>query len=131
MMTEPYLLISTALLAFFSFVPAIVALAIRGGVLSLFGNRGDTPELPEWGNRALRAQRNMLDNVGPFALIVVAAQMVGVSNDQTLHGMTLFFWGRIGHLLVYIVGIPYLRTVAFAVSVGGLFEIARETVAGM
>ena len=69
--------------------------------------------------------------MGPFALIVVAAQMVGVSNDQTLHGMTLFFWGRIGHLLVYIVGIPYLRTVAFAVSLAGMFVIVRETVAGM
>ena len=57
--------------------------------------------------------------------------MVGVSNDQTLLGMTLFFWGRIGHLLVYIVGIPYLRTLAFAVSVGGMFGIARATLAGM
>ena len=45
MMTEPQLLISTALLALFSFVPAIVALAMRGGVRSLFGNRSDTPEL--------------------------------------------------------------------------------------
>ena len=131
MMTEPQLLISMALLAFFSFVPAIVALGIRGGVPLLFGNRGDTPELPEWGNRALRAQRNTLDNLGPFVLIVVAAQMVGVSNDQTLQGMNLFLAGRIGYLLVYIVGIPYLRTVAFGVSAVGMFDIARETIAAM
>ncbi len=131
MMTEPEILISTAVLAFFSFVPGLVALAIRGGIRSLFGNRRDTPGLPEWGYRALRAQRNTLDNVGPFVLIVVAAQMVGVSNDQTLQGMTLFLWGRIGYLLVYIVGIPYLRTAAFGVSVVGLFDIARETVAAL
>ena len=54
--------------------------------------------------------------------------MAGVSNEQTHLGAALFFWGRVAHAAVYIAGIPYVRTLAFLVSVSGLFRVAREVV---
>ena len=80
--------------------------------------------LPEWANRASRAQRNLVDTLVPFTAVVLAVQMAGVSSDQTQLGAALFFWGRVGHAASYIAGIPYVRTLAFVVSVGGLFRVA-------
>lgn len=44
----------------------------------------------------------------------------------TALGAMLFFWGRVAHAVVYVAGIPYLRTAAFGVSLLGLVRIAGE-----
>ncbi len=127
-MTESQLVAATGLLAFALVLPPLVALTRRSGWRTAFGNREDLPPLPEWANRAARAQRNMIDTLVPFAVIVLGVQMAGVSNEQTHLGAALFFWGRVAHAAVYIAGIPYVRTLAFLVSVSGLFRVAREVV---
>ena len=88
------------------------------------GNRDEAVELPGWGRRVVRAQRNMLENLIPFTGLVLAAHLAGVSGDETARGATLFFWGRLAHAAIYVAGIPYLRTVAFVVAIGGMFDIA-------
>jgi uncharacterized MAPEG superfamily protein len=124
--SEAQVVIATGLLGFFLVIPPFVALGVRAGFGFLLGNRADAPELPEWGNRAVRAQRNMIDTLLPFAVIMLGVQMAGVSNENTLFGAQLFFWGRLAHAVIYIAGIPYLRTVAFIVSVGGMFRVAQS-----
>lgn len=125
-MTEPQLLAATGLLAFVLILPPLVALIMTAGWGKAFGNRADLAPLPEWAQRAGRAQRNMVDTLVPFTAIVVAVQMAGVSNDQTQLGAALFFWGRVAHAISYLGGIPYVRTLAFLVSVSGLFRMAGE-----
>ena len=127
-MTTPQLVAATGLLALALVVPPLVALVLRGGWRKALGNREGSPPLPEWANRSARAQRNMVDTLVPFIAILLAAQMAGVSNESTQLGASLFFWGRVAHAGVYIAGIPYVRTLAFLVSVNGLFRIAREVV---
>jgi uncharacterized MAPEG superfamily protein len=39
---------------------------------------------------------------------------------MTLLGAQLFFWGRVAHAVIYIAGIAWARTIAWAVSVAGL-----------
>lgn len=58
--------------------------------------------------------------------LVITAQLAGVSNETTAFGATLFVWARMAYAGIYIAGIPYLRTVAFVVSLRGMFSIARE-----
>ncbi len=125
-MTEPQLVAATGLLAFALVIPPLVALVLRSGWRVAFGNRGEVSPLPEWANRATRAQRNMIDTLVPFVAIVLAVQMTGVSNENTYLGAALFFWGRVAHAACYIAGIPYVRTLAFLVSVSGLIRMARE-----
>ncbi len=127
-MTEQQLIAASGLLAFALVFPPLVALIQRSGWRKAFGNREDLPPLPEWANRAQRAQRNMVDTMVPFIAIVLALQMAGASNENTQLGAALFFWGRLAHATVYIAGIPYVRTLAFLVSVNGLFRMAREVV---
>ncbi len=127
-MTEPQLVAATGLLAFVLVLPPFVALIRRSGWRTAFGNREDLPPFPEWANRARRAQRNMVDTLVPFLAIVLAVQMAGASNESTHLGAALFFWGRVAHAAVYIAGIPYVRTLAFLVSLNGLLRMARAVV---
>ena len=117
------------LVSLFTVVLAVVgavALILHRGLVYGFGNRDQPEPLPDWGERALRAHRNMLENLAPFAALVLVAQVSGVSNEATALGAVLFFWGRVAHAIIYIAGIPYLRTAAFVVSLIGMFRIARE-----
>ena len=127
-MTEPQLVAATGLLAFALVLPPLIGLFFSSGWRTAVGNRENPAPLPEWANRAARAQRNMVDTLVPFIAVVLGVQMAGASNENTQLGTALFFWGRTAHAAVYIAGIPYVRTLAFLVSVSGLFRVAREVV---
>ena len=71
----------------------------------------------------------MIENLIPFSALVLAAQVAGLSNEETARGASMFFWGRLAYAPIYIAGIPYLRTVAFVVAIGGMLSIARVVLA--
>lgn len=127
-MTEPQLIAAIGLLGFLLVIPPLIALIRTAGWSVAIGNRANVPALPEWANRATRAQRNLVDTMVPFLAIVLAVQIAGASNENTLFGTALFFWSRVAHAVVYIAGIPYLRTLAFLGSASGLFRVAREVI---
>ena len=60
-MTEPQLMAATGILAFLLVLPPLGALIKRYGWRAAFGNRESPPVLPEWANRAARAQRLAVD----------------------------------------------------------------------
>jgi uncharacterized MAPEG superfamily protein len=101
---------------------------LQVGLEKLAGNREDLPEITGWAGRAQRAHLNMLENLILFAILVLVAQAAGVRNAMTLLGAQLFFWGRVGHAVLYIAGIPWARTAAWVVSVVGLILIAWQLV---
>jgi uncharacterized MAPEG superfamily protein len=55
-----------------------------------------------------------------FAILVLVAQIANIHTGMTLLGAQLFFWGRVAHAVIYIAGIAWARTIAWAVSVAGL-----------
>ncbi len=123
---ELKMLVLASLLTLVLAIVGAVALILQRGLVYGIGNRDQPEPLSRWGERALRAHRNMLENLPPFAALVLVAQVAGVSNEATALGAVLFFWGRVAHAIIYIAGLPYLRTVAFAVALIGMFRIARE-----
>jgi uncharacterized MAPEG superfamily protein len=102
---------------------------LQVGLPTLAGNREGLPEMTGWAGRAARAHRNMLESLILFAVLVLVAHIVGVRNGMTLLGAQLFFWGRVAHAIIYIAGIPWLRTAAWAVSVVGLILIFLQLIA--
>jgi uncharacterized MAPEG superfamily protein len=44
-------------------------------------------------------------------------------STRTALGTELYFWARLVYLPVYIIGIPYLRTLVWAVSFFGLLIV--------
>jgi uncharacterized MAPEG superfamily protein len=123
-----YLVWSVAL----TLVLAVIAVSgatLEVGLPRLAGNREKMPEMSDWAGRAARAHGNMLESLILFAILVIAARLANVSNAMTLLGAQLFFWGRVAHAIIYIIGIPWLRTAAWLVSVIGLLLIFLQLVA--
>lgn len=123
MPTDLQMLVAAALLSLVQGVPYLAAVFMVGGGRVAAGNRDDVPELPAWAERAARAHRNMLENLLPFAALVLVAHTAGLTNEETAFGTTLFFWSRVAYAAIYIAGIPYIRTVAFIASLSGMFDV--------
>jgi uncharacterized MAPEG superfamily protein len=87
------------------------------------GNRDNVPPLPAWAGRAKRAHANMVENLAPFAAVLLAAQAAGKLGAMTALGAQLFFWFRVAHWVAYLIGIPYLRTIMWVGSVVGMVMI--------
>ncbi len=94
-------------------------LSVPGGIAWGFGNRDKPMQFPEWMARAERAHRNLLENLAPFAALVLVAHLAGKANETTALGAAIFFWGRVAHAVVYTAGIPGVRTATFMVSLIG------------
>jgi uncharacterized MAPEG superfamily protein len=110
-------------LTFVEVVVASVAAQSQVGLPALAGNRDHLPALDGWAGRAQRAYRNTNENLPLFIALVLVAQIASKTNATTLLGCELFFWGRVAHWLIYLAGIPWLRTLAWAVSVIGMILI--------
>ena len=126
MSTDLTMLTFSALLTLVLALPRTTSLIMEKGLASAAGNRDEPFQLADWAERAGRAHRNMLENLPVFAALVLVAHVAGATNDSTALGATLFFWGRVAHAVVYIAGVPWVRTAAFGVSLVGLFMIAGE-----
>jgi len=126
MTIELKLLVWSAALALVQMLVALLAAIIQVGFVPLLGNRENLPALEGWAGRAQRAQRNMLENLVVFAVLVLVAQMAGKTNAATAFGAQLFFWGRVAYAPVYVIGIPWLRTGLWAVSFMGMLQILQQ-----
>src|SRR5262245_20826784 len=80
------------------------------GLPAMAGNREGLPALTGWAGRACRAHYNMLENLVLFAALVLVAVATGKSNATVLLGAQIFFWARLAYAVVYLIGIPWLRT---------------------
>jgi uncharacterized MAPEG superfamily protein len=107
-------------------VIAVTGAMLQVGLPTLAGNRENMPGITGWAGRATRAHRNMLESLVLLAVAIIVAKLVNVSNAMTVLGAMLFFWGRLAHAMIYIIGIPWLRTAAWAVSIVGLLMILAQ-----
>jgi len=110
-------------LAFAQMLIAVSGATLQVGLPALAGNREGLPPCTGWAGRAYRAHHNMLENLVLFGALVVVAVLSNKTNSTTLLGAQLFFWARLAYALVYLAGIPWLRTLTWLVSVIGLILI--------
>lgn len=125
--TELRLLTYTAFICLVLWLPYVLAvIKVRGLSRAVGYPTGGTEDLPAWGQRSHRAHLNLVENLAPFAVLVLVAHALGVSNPATVLGAQLFFYARIAHFVFMFAGIPWLRTLAFAVGVIGNLIIFVE-----
>jgi uncharacterized MAPEG superfamily protein len=128
MSLEMKLLVWSAALAFVQVVIAVLGAQMQVGLPTLAGNRENMPVITGWAGRADRAHRNMTHGLLLFAILVLVAQIAGKLDATTALGAQLFFWARLAYAVVYIAGIPWLRTAVWAVSVVGLVMIFSRVI---
>ena len=128
MSVELSLLAWSVALMFAQMLVAASGGSLQLSVATLAGNREDLPAITGWAGRARRAHLNMIENLVLFAALVLVAHTAGKSNAMTVLGAQLFFWGRLAYAIIYVAGIPWLRTGVWLVSVVGMVLIFVQLV---
>jgi len=125
MSTDLKYLAFTAVLTASLWIPYIACQVITNGNLTPQNYLDPTPRpVPLWGQRANRAHINAVESFAPFAALVIVLHLTGKASGMTAFWAISFFWLRVAHAIVYILGIPYLRTLIYTlgyVAVIGLF----------
>lgn len=125
MTTDLWYLAYTAILTAALWIPYVISQVVTNGFLARQNYVDPTSRpLPLWGRRADRAYLNAVECFAPFAALVTIAHITGKANAMTAFWATSFFWLRLAHAVVYLLAIPYARTLVFTlgfVSVAGIF----------
>jgi len=130
MTADLWILLGLALLTELLTMPPLIARgSAPGGVKWIFYNRDtELSGVAAWGGRAVRAHDNLADNLAMYAVVIGIAVATGATNRTTLMAGVVLLVARILHALVYIVGIPYLRTAVFAVAQFGMLAYVWQIV---
>lgn len=125
MTTDLRYLAYTAILTASLWIPYIVAQVMTNGFLAAPNYVDPTPRpVPLWGKRADRTYLNAVEVFAPFAAVVIIAHVSGKANAMTAFWAVCFFWLRLTHAVVYLLGVPYIRTFVFTlgyIAVAGIF----------
>ena len=84
-------------------------------------SRKDKPQ-SAWAMRLYFAHTNAVENLMIFAPLVLILDSQGHSTESTAIACAVYFWARLAHAIVYTMGVPVLRTLAF--SVGFMAQVA-------
>ena len=98
--------------------------AVRGVSRALGNPRPDDKPHDAWADRAMRAHQNAVENLVLFAPLVIIATVTETSPGLVAALAQVYFWARAAHYVVYVIGIPVLRTVVFAVGWAAMIILA-------
>jgi uncharacterized MAPEG superfamily protein len=106
----------TVILTGVLWIPYILDRIKVRGLMGAMANpsRNDPPQSP-WAQRLYFAHTNAVENLMIFAPLVLILDAQGHSTMSTALACAVYFWARLAHVIVYVMGIPVLRTLAFAV----------------
>ena len=106
----------TVILTGLMWVPYILDRAMVRGLMGAMANpsRNDKPQSP-WAQRLYFAHTNAVENLVIFATLVLILNAMQHSTQSTVIACAVYFWARLAHAIIYAMGVPVLRTLAFTV----------------
>ena len=132
MTTELTLLALSVLLLLVLIIIQAVAGVAAVGLGPLAGPRDDLPPPKPFQARTKRVVDNHREGLTVFAPLILIAAVAHVTNSWTILGAQLFFYSRVAHAVVYLLGLPIVRPLIYGVGVAGtvmvlmsLFGLAR------
>lgn len=114
-----YLAWSVVLLIVYIIAQAL-SLTKDGGLTYSAGARDGEVPISVITDRLSRALRNFLETYGAFIALALALQVSGKAGGMGATGAALWFWARVAYLPAYGFGVPYLRSIIWALSIFGL-----------
>jgi uncharacterized MAPEG superfamily protein len=122
--TELYILLLSILLGIIHIIVASHLISTQYGYRWTAGNREEeVPPLKGVAGRVDRAVMNFLETFPFFAVSVIVAHILGIHTPLTIWGVQLYFWGRVAYAILYAIGIPLARSMAWNVAIVGIFLI--------
>jgi uncharacterized MAPEG superfamily protein len=113
---ELFWLTMTCLLTLVIWIPYMLDRIKVRGLMATMDNPSakDKPQSP-WAHRLYFAHTNAVDNLVTFAPLVLILNTLDISTRTTAIACATYFWARLAHAIVYAIGVPVLRTLAFLV----------------
>lgn len=126
-------------LLYLALVTALTGLLWVPYILDRIAVRGLTdavgyPENPKpqsaWAQRLIKAHANAVENLAVFAPLVLLAHVMGISSAGLGTAAIVYFWARVVHAVSFTFGVPWVRTLSFAVGFFAQAFIAWLLLAG-
>lgn len=114
MTSELTSLVWVAALTAVMWVPYILNTVMVRGLSDAVGYPDNPKPLAAWAERLKKAHYNAVENLVVFATLVLVLNATQVSNATTIMACQVYFWARLAHAFVYALGVPWLRTLSFA-----------------
>ncbi|MBT8146225.1 MAG: MAPEG family protein, partial [Gammaproteobacteria bacterium] len=109
-------------------IPYIINLIMVRGLVDAVGYPDDPKPLSDWASRMKAAHANAVENLVVFAALVLVVEVAELNNGITATACAIYFWARLVHLAVYTFGIPWARTLSFAVAFGCQLTLALQII---
>jgi uncharacterized MAPEG superfamily protein len=119
MTVELTMLIYSAALLLVLIVVQATSDVLAQGVPAMAGSRDDLPPPKTLQSRTKRLVDNHREGLTLFAPLILAAAVAHVSNGWTVLGAQLFFYARVAHAILYLLGVPWVRPLAWGVGIVG------------
>ncbi|MDH5823889.1 MAPEG family protein [Luteimonas sp. RD2P54] len=84
---------------------------------------GQPPPLTGIAARLDRALRNFLETFPFFAAAALALVATGGNDGATALAAQAYFWARVAYVPLYAFGVPYLRSLVWAVALWGILRM--------
>src|SRR6204780_4162245 len=116
MTREIFWLTLTVILTGLLWVPYILNRCMVRGLGGAMANpTRDAKPHAAWATRLMFAHDNAVENLVIFAPLVLILAQIDYSSKATVLACAVYFWARVAHLIVYTMGLPVFRTIAFTV----------------
>lgn len=130
-------LVLSGVLTLLLWTPYIVARIFVWGPLTFLTNYpknfpAEQPTPPLWAQRAQRAHLNMVETLPAFIAVLVGTDYLIGDSAGLVVGLCakVFFFARLAHAIVYILGVPGLRTPIYLISWASILMIAKQALLG-
>ena len=110
-------------------VPYVIdRIAVRG-LLDAVGYPQNPKPQSAWAQRLMKAHANAVENLVVFAALVLVAELTRAGDATVATASIVYFWARIAHALAFTFGVPWVRTLAFAVGFFAQAAVAWQLLA--
>lgn len=107
-------------------IPYVLNVLVNNRISDAVGYPDSPLQMSPWAERLKKGHYNAVENLVVFAALVLIANAMEISNNATTSAAMTFFWARVVHAGAYTLGIPWVRTLAFAVAWGAILCIAWQ-----
>ncbi|WP_300390285.1 MAPEG family protein [Henriciella sp.] len=121
MMSQEMLYLSGSVVILLVLIAVQASSAILANGLSWgLGPRDEPGREDVFAGRAKRTVQNHIEGLLLFGFAILLIETAGLNSGLTAIGGALYFWARLAYAPVYLIGIPVLRTLVWAVSLVGI-----------
>lgn len=126
MNTELLYLTLNAILNGVMWIPYVIDRVMVSSLSESVGYPKDPKPQSPWAQRLMKAHANAVENLVIFAVLILVARTIDVTNATIANACIVYFWARVAHAVTYTFGIPWIRTLSFAVGYGSMAVIVWQ-----